>query len=174
MLCFFLLPKCCKKLPICPKFKKSTVNTTFFSKPAFSRTGSLAIFFLLHLFFLLWLYFPGFNSYPDFFDSLAILKRDGWHAIFPAWSLGIFYKLFGHHTFYLYIGNLLAFHAAIFLMVLAVSKHSRICAAVILLLVPTANLYLQNAFSWSPQNLANALLLLYAILFYVILTPPPP
>lgn len=141
-------------------------------QPIFSRSGILFIALLLDSLFLIWLYFPGYNSYPDFFDSLAVLKRDGWHAVFPAWLLGIFYSLFGKHTFYLYIGNIVVFHAALFLILLAVLRHSKMLAFFILLCVPTANLYLLNVFSWSTQNLANGLLLLYAFVLYFVLTPP--
>lgn len=143
-------------------------------QPIFSRSGILFIALLLDSLFLIWLYFPGYNSYPDFFDSLAVLKRDGWHAVFPAWLLGIFYSLFGKHTFYLYIGNIVVFHAALFLILLAVLRHSKMLACFILLCVPTINLYLLNVFSWSTQNLANGLLLLYAFVLYFVLTPPPP
>lgn len=143
-------------------------------QPIFSRAGILFIALLLDSLFLIWLYFPGYNSYPDFFDSLAVLKRDGWHAVFPAWLLGIFYSLFGKHTFYLYIGNIVVFHAALFLILLAVLRHSKMLACFILLCVPTINLYLLNVFSWSTQNLANGLLLLYAFVLYFVLTPPPP
>ena len=133
----------------------------------------LALFLTLSAAFCIWLYFPGFNNYYDFIESLAVLKRDGWHAVFPAFLLGVFYKLFGTHAFYLYIGNIAAFHLAIFFIVFATARHSKTLACAVLLLAPTANLYLNNVLSWSPQNLACGLLLLYALVLYFILTPPP-
>ncbi|RDU51830.1 hypothetical protein CQA49_09135 [Helicobacter sp. MIT 00-7814] len=121
--------------------------------------------------FQFWLGFPGFHVIGDTYNSIALAKNDA-HPVFIAYVVEFLYKCFGKHLYYLYLFNLVPFHAALAFLVCGLYIHFRSKFA-LLALFPLfiGNIYFQNFIQYHSFALPMMLLCVYSILLFLVLVP---
>lgn len=124
--------------------------------------------FLFHY----WLCYPGYFQYADGLDSMqnALLQAyDNWHPVIISFILNILYKIFGYHSFYIYLINLSLWYIGLYLVVLSLYlKYKNKFVALILLITFISNLFFVNIIHMKDITSTTFLWLSYSIIFLFI------
>lgn len=133
---------------------------------------SFIIFLCFGLFiFTFYLGFPGYINNMDVYQAIELTKNGIVPIIIP-YVLEFLYFLFGAHTYYLFLINILFFYLGICFLICGFYLRFRSFFA-ILLIFPTfiGNIYLGNFTSMSYVNLYNILFCAYSMIIFMLLTP---
>jgi len=92
--------------------------------------GVIVVSVVVDTAFRFWLFFPGFFQFDDWMTVTLRGSVDWQHAhhthlLFSIWVLKRLYGLFGYHTWYVLVANLVLWHAGLAAVVLAVYRTTR-------------------------------------------------
>ena len=129
------------------------------------------ILFLFHF----WLSFPGYFHNPD---NIVILKQSvsknysNWHPVIIAVTLNFLYKIFGQHTFYLTLINLICLYLGLILITICLyikTKNKNMIFMLFISCIP--NFYFPTVTQLKDITASMYLWLASCIIFFVILIP---
>ncbi|WP_300716445.1 hypothetical protein [uncultured Brachyspira sp.] len=129
------------------------------------------ILFLLHL----WIGFPGYFYSPDNINILtqSVQKNySNWHPVTIAVTLNFLYKLFGQHTFYLTLINLICLYSGLILIAVSLylkTKNRNIMFIYFISFIP--NFYFTVITQLKDVTASMYLWLAICIIFFMILIP---
>ncbi len=125
--------------------------------------------------FHLWIGFPGYFHNPD---NIVILKQSvlknysNWHPVIIAATLNFLYKLFGQHTFYITLINLICLYLGLVLVTISLYlklKNKNIILIYFITFIP--NFYFTSISQLKDVTASMYLWLAGCIIFFMILVP---
>ena len=160
---------------------KFIINTSIFKKYdnffTEKRFIILIIFIGLILFiFQFWLCFPGYFVHDDVLNGSmkdAVLQRySNWHPVIISVFLNYMYKIFGYHTFYLFLINQLCWYSGLILII--VSLYIKLKNKLVVLLYCInfmGNIFFINIIQVKDITATLIVWLSCSIIFFILICP---
>ena len=129
------------------------------------------ILFIFHF----WLGFPGCFQYWDIYDVMkqAIENYYGnWHPVLTPLTLHFLYKIFGIHSYYLFLINLILFYLGLVLIIISLFyKFKTKKVTLIYLLIFIKDIYFMNFSQMKDFTASMFVWLLYSLIFFQLMMP---
>ncbi len=172
LLVYFCSIKIIKYINNIPQIPQTNISISPIHTKDIVFLSIVALFCAMIGVFTFWLGFPGFINVGDIIYSPIILNKNGLHPVIMAYFLEFCYMLFGKHTYYLFLLNLIAFYIGIWFFVAGFYLKFR-SFWTLLLFFPTfiGNIYLGNFTSLSYVGLYNLLFCAFAMILFLLLVP---
>ena len=134
-----------------------------------------SIIILILFIFQFWLGFPGCFQYWDIYDVMkqAIENYYGnWHPVLTPLTLHFLYKIFGIHSYYLFLINLILFYFGLFLILISLfHKFKTKKVTLIYLLIFIKDIYFMNFSQMKDFTASMFVWLLYSLIFFQLMMP---
>ena len=125
--------------------------------------------------FQFWLGFPGYFQYPDNYYIMgdAIYNSsDNWHPVIISLTLHLLYKIFGIHSYYLFLINLILFYCGLILIIISLFYKFKTKKVMLLyLLIFIKDVYFMNFNQVKDSTAALFIWLLFSLIFFQLLIP---
>ena len=128
------------------------------------------IIFIFHY----WLFFPGDFLYADCWGSmhegvLGYPRFANWHPMIIGMVLHVLYKLFGYHSYYLLLINLLLWYVGLFLIILSLYiRHKNKLVILLFSISFLANFFFLNVNHVKDITASLIVWFSYSLLFFII------
>ncbi|KLI21921.1 hypothetical protein SU46_00995 [Brachyspira hyodysenteriae] len=129
----------------------------------------------INLCFLIFHFWLGFPGYWQNVDNYLIMEQsvnsitNNVHPIIIALTLKIFYSIFGYHSFYLFLINLICWYLGLSLIMIALYKYFKSKWVLILFLLNLiSNMFFQNISQLKDVTTNMYIWLLLSILFFIL------
>ena len=132
----------------------------------------ITIFIGLILFiFQFWLGFPGWFQNPDlYWESMNPNKLGNWHPVLIQLTLICLYKIFGIHSYYLFLINLILFYSGLILIIISLyHKFKNKNLIFLYLLIFVKEIFFMNISEIKDSTAALFIWLLYSLIFFQLL-----
>ncbi|KLI22717.1 hypothetical protein A9X77_12700 [Brachyspira hyodysenteriae] len=120
--------------------------------------------------FHFWLCFPGYYQIADHIGIMRDVSKgvySNWHPVILYISLDIFYHLFGYHTFYFTLINLICFYTGISLIIISLYlKFNKKRVILLFLLSFIANIFFFNIDQTKDATASTYIWLAYSMIFF--------
>ena len=136
----------------------------------------ITIFIALILFiFQFWLGFPGYFLNIDVLCCMYQALNNSynnWHPVIISLTLHFLYKIFGYHSYYLFIINLFLFHLGIILIIISLYYKFKTKAVILLyLLILIKEIFFTNFAGDKDATASLFVCLLYSLIFFQLSMP---
>ena len=132
----------------------------------------ITIFIGLVLFiFQFWIGFPGYFQSPDlYWGSMNPNKLGNWHPVLIQLTLICLYKIFGVHSYYLFLINLILFYSGLVLIIISLFyKFKNKNVILLYLLIFIKEIFFMNFSELKDSTAALFIWLLYSLIFFQLL-----
>ena len=132
----------------------------------------ITIFIGLILFiFQFWLGFPGWFQNPDLYlGSMNPNNLGNWHPVLIQLTLICLYKIFGIHSYYLFLINLILFYSGLILIIISLyHKFKNKNLILLYLLIFVKEIFFMNISEIKDSTAALFIWLLYSLIFFQLL-----
>ena len=121
--------------------------------------------------FQFWLGFPGWFQNPDlYWGSMNQNNLRNWHPVLIQLTLICLYKIFGVHSYYLFLINLILFYSGLALIIISLFyKFKNKNVILLYLLVFAKELFFMNISEIKDSTAALFIWLLYSLIFFQLL-----
>lgn len=163
-----LLDRLLKTLPAKTKLESSLESLDSKDKLFLSFAWGICLALFI---FQFWLGFPGFYIIGDTLSSIA-LGKNNFHPVFISYVLELLYNIFGKHSYYLFLFNLIPFYLGLAILISGFYlRFKSYFSLLLLLIVFVGNIYFQNFIQYHSFSLPMLLFCLYSMILFVVLNP---
>lgn len=149
------------------------INNFFSYKKVF-----IPLTLILSLIFILFQFWVGFPGYFQNVDNYLILEQStgelnsNMHPIIIALSLRFLYFLFGYHTFYLFLINLICWYLGLSLLIISLDWHfNKKIVLLLFLLSFISNIFFQNFTQLKDVTMSMYIWFSLSLVFFQIIIP---
>ena len=160
---------------------KFTINTNIYRKYDNFFTEKRFIILIICIgvilfIFQFWLCFPGYFTHDDVLNGYmydAVFERySNWHPVIISVFLNYMYKIFGYHTFYLFLINLLCWYSGLMLIIISLYVKLKNKSVILLYFISfTSNIFFINIIQVKDVVSSSMLWLSYSIIFFILMRP---
>ena len=131
------------------------------------------IIVLILFIFQFWLGFPGWFQNPDlYWGSMSPNNLGNWHPVIISLTLHFLYKIFGVHSYYLFLINLILFYSGLILIIISLyHKFKNKNLILLYLLIFVKEIFFMNISEIKDSTAALFIWLLYSLIFFQLSMP---
>ena len=155
---------------------KFTINTNIYKKYDNFFIEKRFIILIISIGFILfifqfWLGFPGWFQNPDlYWESMNPNKLGNWHPVLIQLTLICLYKIFGIHSYFLFLINLILFYSGLALIIISLFyKFKNKNVILLYLLIFIKEIFFMNISEIKDSTAALFIWLLYSLIFFQLL-----
>ena len=159
--------------------RKFTINTNIYRKYDNFFTEKRFIILIICIgvilfIFQFWLCFPGYFNHDDVLNgSMAEAVFEiyrHWHPVIISVFLNYMYKIFGYHTFYLFLINLLCWYSGLMLIIISLYVKLKNKSVILLYFISfIENIFFINITQVKDATATLMLWLSYSIIFFILI-----